>query len=56
MWATCEIKSCTAVVEAPFQERTFFRQKIDRSLKKKRVKCYILSTTVFGDKIWTLRK
>jgi hypothetical protein len=46
-----------AMAKAEFNKKiTFFTSKLDLNLRKKQVKCYILSTAVYGVKMWTLRK
>lgn len=38
------------------QEEYFFHHQTDLNLRQKLAKCYIWSTALYGDKIWTLRK
>jgi hypothetical protein len=53
---TCEIKSRIAVAKAAFnKKKTLFTSKLDLHLRKKLVKCNILSTALYGAEIWTLR-
>jgi hypothetical protein len=51
-----EIKTRTVVAKTPFNMETLFTGKLDLNLRKKLVKCYIWSVTLYGAEIWTLRK
>jgi hypothetical protein len=46
---TYEIKSRTAMAKAAFNKKTLFTNKFDLNLRKKLVKCYILSIALYGD-------
>ena len=53
---TCEIKSRIAMAKAAFnKKKTLFSSKLDLNLRKKLVKCYILSMALYGAETWTLR-
>ena len=53
---TCEIKSRIAMAKSAFnKKKTLFTSKLDLNLRKKLIKCYIWSTTLYGAEIWTLR-
>ena len=53
---TREIKSRTAMAKAAFnKKKTLFTNKLDLNLRKKLVKCYILSMALYGAETWTLR-
>jgi hypothetical protein len=53
---TCEIKCRIAMVKAAFnKKRALFTSTLDFELRKKLVKCYIWSTTLYGADTWTLR-
>jgi hypothetical protein len=52
-----EIKSRIAMAKTAFnRETTHFTSKLDLSLRKKLVKCYIWSTAFYDDETWTRRK
>jgi hypothetical protein len=54
---TREIKSRIAMAKAAFnKKRNLFTSKLDLNLRKKLVKCYIWSITLYGAETWTLRK
>jgi hypothetical protein len=53
---THEIKSRIATAEAVFNKKTLFPSKLDLNFRKKLVKCYILSTALYGDETWTVQK
>jgi hypothetical protein len=54
---TQKIKSRIATVKAVFNKKhTLFTSKLDFSLRKKLVKCYIWSTALSGPVTWTLLK
>jgi hypothetical protein len=54
---TREIKSRIAMAKAPFnKKKILFTSKLDLNLRKKLVKCYIWSITLYGAETWTLRK
>ena len=54
---TREIKSTIAMAAAAFNRNTIhFSSKLDLNLRKKLVKCYILSITLYGAETSTLRK
>ena len=38
-----------------YKKKTFFTSKMDLSVRKKLVKCYIWSMAFYGTKTWTLR-
>ena len=54
---TCEIKSRIAMAKAAFskKKKTLFTSKLDLNLRKKLIKCYILSMALHGAETWTLR-
>jgi hypothetical protein len=53
---TSEIKCRIAIVEPAFNKRkASFTNTLDLELRKKLVKCYILSIVVYGAETWTLR-
>jgi hypothetical protein len=53
---TCEIKSRIAMAKAAFNtKRALFISNMDLELRKKLVKCYILSIALYGAETWTLR-
>ena len=52
---TCEIKSGIAMAKAAFIKKTLFTSKSDLNLRKKLVKCYILSMALYGAETLTLR-
>jgi len=53
---TCEIKCRIAMAKAAFnKKRILFTSTLDLELRKKLVKCYILSTALYGAETWTLR-
>jgi hypothetical protein len=53
---TCKIKSRIAMVKAAFnKKKTLFASTLDLNLRKKLVKCYILSMAFYGAETWTLR-
>jgi hypothetical protein len=45
---TCEIKSRIAKAKAAFNNKTLFTSTLDLNLRKKLIKCYILSTALYG--------
>jgi hypothetical protein len=54
---THEIKSRNATVKMAFsKEKTVLTGKLDLSLRKKLLKCYICSIALYGAEAWTLRK
>jgi uncharacterized protein (DUF488 family) len=54
---THEIKSRIAMAKAAFnRKKTVFTSKLDLSLRKKVVKCYIWSIAVYGAETRTLQK
>jgi hypothetical protein len=54
---TRKIKSRIAMAKAAFSRmKNVFTSKLDLNLRKKLVKCYILSITVCGAETWTLQK
>jgi hypothetical protein len=54
---TREIKSRIAMAKAAFnKKKSLFTSKLDLSLRKKLVKCYIWSIALYGTETWTLRK
>jgi hypothetical protein len=44
------------MAKAAFNKKTLFTRKLDLELRKKLVKCYIWSITLYGAEIWSLRK
>jgi len=52
---TCEIKSRIAMAKAAFNKRALFTSTLDLKLKKKLIKCYIWSITLYGAETWTIR-
>ncbi|MCL2094276.1 MAG: hypothetical protein FWH12_08825 [Treponema sp.] len=53
---TCEIKSRIAMAKAAFnKKRAPFTSTLDLKLRKKLVKCYIWSMSLYGAETWTLR-
>ena len=53
---TCEIKCRIAVAKAAFsKKRTLFTSTLDLELRKKLVKCYVWSNTLYGAETWTPR-
>jgi hypothetical protein len=52
---THEIKSRIAMAKAAFNKKTLFTSKLDLTLSKKLVKCYIWSIALCGAETWTLR-
>jgi formylmethanofuran dehydrogenase subunit E-like metal-binding protein len=54
---TREIKSRITMTKAAFnKEKNLFTSKLYLNLRKKLVKCYILSIALYGAETWTLRK
>jgi hypothetical protein len=54
---TCEVKSRIAMAIAAFnKKRALFTSKMDLDLRKKVVKCYIWSISLYGAETWTLRE
>jgi len=52
---TCEIKSRIAMRKAAFsKKKTVFTSKLELSLRKKLIKCYIWSMALYGAETWTL--
>jgi hypothetical protein len=52
-----KINSRISMAQVAFSKKqALFTSKLDGYLKKKLVKCYFWSITLFGDEIWTLRK
>jgi len=53
---TCEIKCRISMPKAAFnKKRALFTSTLDLELRKKLVKCYIWSITLYGAETWTLR-
>ena len=53
---TREIKSRIAMAKAAFsKKKTLFTSKLDLNLRKKLIKCYIWSMTLYGTETWTPR-
>jgi len=53
---TCEIKCRIAMAKVAFnKKRTLFTSTLDLELRKKLVKCYVWSISLYGAEIWTLR-
>jgi len=53
---THEIKSRIAMANAAFnKKRALFTSTLDLKLRKKLVKCYVWSITLYGAETWTLR-
>jgi hypothetical protein len=54
---TCKIKSRIVIVKAAFnKKKASFTSKTKLNLRKKLVKCYILSIALYGAETWTLQK
>jgi hypothetical protein len=53
---TSEIKFMTVRAKAAFNKTVLVTSKLDLNLRKKLVKCYILSIALYGAETWTLRK
>ena len=54
---TCEIKCRIVMAKAAFnKKKTLLTSKLDLNLRKKLIKCYIWSMTLYGAETWTLRK
>ena len=54
---TCEIKCRIAMAKAAFnKKRTLFARTLDLELRKKLVKCYVWSITLYGAETWMLRQ
>jgi len=54
---TREMKSRIAVAQAAFnKKRALFTSKMDLTLRKNPVKCYIWSIALYGAETWTLRE
>ena len=54
---TCEIKPRIAMAKAAFSKKSaLFTSTLDLKLRKKLVKCYILSITLYGAETWTIRE
>jgi len=52
----CEIKSRIAMAKAAFNKmKNLFTSKLDLNLRKRLVRCYIWSTTLYGAETLTLR-
>ena len=43
------------MAKAAFNKKTLFTSKLGLNLRKKLVKCYILSMALYGAETWTLR-
>ena len=53
---TCEIKCKIAMAKAAFnKKRALFTSPLGLELRKKQVKCYILSIALYRTETWTLR-
>ena len=53
---TCEIKCRTTMAKSAFnKKRALFTSTLDLKLRKKLVKCYIWSITLYGAETWRLR-
>ena len=53
---TCEIKCRIALAKAAFnKKRVLFTSILDLELRKKLVKCYIWSITLYGAETWMLQ-
>jgi len=52
---TCEIKYRIAMAKAAVNKRALFTSILDLELRKKLVKCYIGSISLYGVETWTLR-
>jgi len=53
---SCEIKSRITMAKAAFNKKnSLFISKLDLTLRKKLVKCYIWSMAFYGAETWTLR-
>jgi hypothetical protein len=53
---TCEIKPRLAMAKAAFNKKILFTSKFDLNLRKKLLKCYTWSTTLYSAETRTLRK
>ena len=54
---TCEIKFRIVIAKSAFnRKKALFSSKLDLSLRKKLVKCYIWNVALYGSGTWTLRK
>jgi hypothetical protein len=53
---TREIKARIAMAITALNKKTLFTSKLDLELRKKLVKCYIWSITLYGVETWTLGK
>ena len=52
----CEIKCRIALAKAAFNKKwTLFTSTLDLELRKRLVKCYIWSISLYGAETWTLR-
>ena len=54
--STREIKSWTSMAKEAVYKKTLFISKMDLTLRKKLVRCYIWSTVVYGAETWTIQK
>jgi hypothetical protein len=53
---TCKIKSRISMAKVTFnKKRAFLTSKMDLKVRKKLLKCYILSVALYGAETWTLR-
>jgi len=53
---TCEIKSRIAMAKTAFnKKKNLFTSKLDLSLRKRLVRCYVWSIALYGAETWTLR-
>jgi len=53
---TREIKSTIAMAKAAFNKKTLSTSKLELCFRKKLVKCYTWSITLYGAETWTLQK
>ena len=54
--STREIKSTIAMAKTAFNKKTVFTSKLELCFRKKLVKCYTWSITLYGAKTWALQK
>jgi hypothetical protein len=53
---TREIISRIVITNVAFNKKTLFTSKLDFSVRKKRIKCYIWNIALCGAETWTLWK
>jgi len=53
--STCEITSRIAMAKAAFKrKKNLFTSKLDLNLRKRLMRCYVWSITLYGAETWTL--